>query len=213
MELMSTDTALLHQLGEAFGLTQKDLGKLVGLSASMLSHVRAGRRPLPAAAYIPLARLTAAMQAAPPLPDPSADPAPAPPPLDPADLTALGHHVLVCRAAAARLVLEQAAMAARTVWATRRLVVLPILAATVPALAADLPPDPNPGPDTGFVPGLRWLARFEEEAREALADSGPLAQARLALRRAALLHEVALTERLLAGEPLADVIPPQLGEL
>ena len=102
--------------------------------------------------------------------------------------------------------LEQVALVARAAWATRRLAVLPVLAATVPALG------PAPAsPDTGHVPGPRWLARFEEEAREALAASGPLAQVRLALRRAVLLHEAALTDRLLAGETLAAVVPPVPG--
>ena len=36
--------------------------------------------------------------------------------------------------------------------------------------------------------------------------AGPLAQARVALRRAALLHEAALTARLLAGESLDEVV-------
>lgn len=208
-ETYLTDTTLFSQLCAAFKLTQGGLGKLLGLSPAMMSHIRTGRRSLPQSAYVPLTHMVLALQAAPPLPDP----APAPPPLDPADLTALSHHALACRATAARLVLEQAALAARAAWAAQRLAVLPVLAAAVPALATTLPPDPCPNLDTGFVPGPRWLAHFEEEAREALVACGPLAQARLALRRAALLHEVALTERLLAGEPLAAVVPAKLGEL
>ncbi len=200
------DTALFGQLGAAFGLTQTALGQLLGLSSKMISQVATGRRRLPPATYVALTHLVVALQAAPPLPDPLADPPPVPP-LDPADLAALGRHARACRATAARLVVEQAALATRAAWATRRLAVLPVLTATVPALG----PAPQ-SPDTGHVPAPRWLARFAEEAREALAASGPLAQARLALRRAALLHEATLTDRLLAGEALTAVVPPGLGE-
>lgn len=211
MEPLLTDTALLRQLGEAFGLTQTALGQLLGLSRSMLSQVRTGHRRLPPAAYVALTHLVVALQAVAPLA--VSAPADAPPAvaIAPADLPALGRHARACRATAARLALEQAALATRAAWATRRLAVLPVLAATVPALGAALAspdPGPDPGPDTGHTPGPRWLARFEAEAREALITSGPLAQARLALRRAALLHEVALTDRLLAGEALDAVVPP-----
>jgi transcriptional regulator with XRE-family HTH domain len=191
MELHLTDTKLMDQLGEAFGIYQLELGQLLGLSKSMVSHVRAGRRPLPATAYLPLARLTVAMQALPPdlpAPSPAADP------------VALARQARACRAAAARLVLEQAALTTRAAWADRRLAVLPVLRAHVLTdnPAADLP---------------LWLVHFEAEAREVLEANGPLAQARLALRRAALLHEAALIDRLLAGEALAVVVPSEAGAL
>jgi DNA-binding transcriptional regulator YdaS (Cro superfamily) len=184
-----TETALFDQLNSVFGLNQTALGRLLGLTATLMSHVKAGRRSLPATAYVPLARLTVAMQAVPP---DLAAPAP-----DPANLA---RQARVCRATAARLVLEQAALAERAAWANRRLAAVPVLRANL----TDLAPEAEPP---------RWLARFEAEAREALLMCGPLVQTRLALRRAALLHEVALLDRLLGGEALAEVVPPGAGTL
>ncbi len=200
-----TDTAVFRQLGAAFGLRQAAVGRLLGLSPQMTNNVCAGRKPLPAATYPQLARLLLALDALPPADSPAA-----PPPNPPAPVP-LGRHARACRATAARLQLEEGALRARAAWAARRLAALPALEDAL-RLA---PPDPLREPPDPADPAARprWLTRFLAEAREALAAAGPDAQARLALRRAALLHEATLAERLLAGEALAAVVPPEAGAL
>lgn len=201
METIISDGALLQQLMTAFGLRQNVLGYLLGLSSGMMNHVVCGRRSLPASSYVPFTKLLVALDKLPPelALAPPGVPAPprAPDPLSSADKTALGHHQLACWAKVMNLRLRQTALETRAAWATRRLAAMPTLISTLPDPTAPLP---------------SWLQSFEAEAREVLADSGPLAQARLALRRATLLHEMGLVHRLVAGEPLEDVVPPAVPE-
>jgi transcriptional regulator with XRE-family HTH domain len=178
-DLHPSDARLFAQLQEAFGLNQTSLGRLLGLSRAMMSAVRRGKRYFPLAAAEPFARLLLALDK---LPAPSAMPA-AP------DAAGLERQQRACRATAMRLALELTAMQARAAWAGRRLAALPTLTATLPA------GEPLP----------RWLTAFEAEARETLAACGALPQARLALRRSALLHEAAQVGRLLAGASLSEL--------
>ena len=126
--------------------------------------------------------------------DPAAVPAPAAgaaPPFAFAPAHPLALHAQSCVAAAGRLAVELAAAQARAAWAERRL-------AALPRLAAPLRP-------TDAAPPA-WLAQFESEARVVLAESGPVAQARLALRRAGLLHEAAGVQRLFSGDELGHLV-------
>ena len=51
-----------------------------------------------------------------------------------------------------------------------------------------------------------WLAQFESEARVALAQYGPDAQARLAVRRAGLLAEARAVEQLFSGVEIGNLV-------
>ena len=74
--------------------------------------------------------------------------------------------------------------------------------AALPRLAAPLwPTDASPPP--------AWLVQFESEARVTLAQYGPLAQARLAVRRAGLLQEAAAVEQLLSGDEIYNLVDEQ----
>lgn len=166
-----------------FGLSQAALGRILGLRPALMNHVLTGRRSLPLAAAPAFTRLVLALAPAAPAAPPIPDPAPAARP-DPAH--PLAQHARACVAKAAGLAVELAAARAKAAWAGRRLAALPQLAA--PLRPADAAPP-------------AWLVQFESEARVALAACGPVPQARLALRRAGLLHEAAGAQRLiLLGE-------------
>jgi transcriptional regulator with XRE-family HTH domain len=175
--LSDSNANFIAQLQAAFGLSITALGRLLGVGRSMLSQVLSGHRALPPSTGPMLARLLLALDQ---LPTPLAD---AP------DAEALARHQRACLARAMRLALDLADMQTRAAWAGRRL-------AALPTLAASLPEGPLP----------RWLTAFEAEARETLAACGALPQAKLALRRAALLHEAALAERLVAGGEIINLV-------
>ena len=171
--------SLWQEVQDHYGLPQAALGRLLGLSPSLMNHVATGRRSLPAAARFTWARLVLAlMPTQPPAPpEPAPGPAFAFAPDHPLDL-----HAQRCVAVAARLAVELADAQARAAWAERRL-------AALGQLATPLRPTDAPNPPA-------WLAQFESEARVALAEYGPVAQARLAVRRAGLLAEVRAVEQL-----------------
>ena len=154
----------------------------------MMSQVTAGRRSLPAAARFTWARLVLALEPA-AAPTPAALPAPV---FAFAPTHPLALHAQSCQAAAAALAVELANARARAAWAARRLVALP-------RLAAPLRPTDALGPPA-------WLAQFESEARVALAQYGPDAQARLAVRRAGLLAEARAVEQLFSGVEIGNLV-------
>ena len=165
-----------------FGLNQAALGRLLGLSKAMMYQVATGRRSLPASAQRTWARLVLALPAA-----------SAPPPTPPApDLAALAWHAQACVARAAQLAVALADAQARAAAAMRRLAALPQLAA--PLLPTEAPAAPP-----------AWLVQFESEARVTLATYGPLAQARLVMRRASLLGEATAVEQLLSGDKIYNL--------
>ena len=174
-----------------FGLSQAALGRLLGLRPAMMNHVATGRCSLPAAALPTWTRLVLALSA------PSAAPPEAAPTEPPASLSIDARHPLAlhgqqCVARAARLAVELADAQAKAAWATQRL-------AALSQLAAALLPTGTSGPPP-------WLVQFASEARVALAEAGPVVQARLVLRRAALLHEAELAHHVLLGEELTNLV-------
>ena len=177
----AADESLWTAVRAHFGLSQAALGRVLGLSRAHMQLVEAGRRSLPLAAEPAFERLVRALGPGETPPPPAAE--------LPADAAApLALHALRCVAEAGRLAAELADAQRRAAWAARRLAALPRLA------APDAP---------------AWLAQFESEARATLAAYGPLAQARLALRRAGLLHEAAGAHRLLGGTIYDDLVDEQ----
>ena len=168
-----------------FGFSVAALGRVLGLSRPMMGQVVAGRRSLPPAARLTWARLVLALAPAQP-PEPAPGPAFAFAPAHPLALHAQG-----CLATAARLAVELADAQSRAAGAERRL-------AALPQLAAPLRPADGPGPPA-------WLGQFESEARVALVQYGPVAQARLAVRRAGLLAEAHAVEKLFSGVKIYDL--------
>ena len=180
-------SSLWEEVQAHFGLNQAALGRLLGLSKSMMGQVARGQRPLPLAAAPTWTRLVLALG---PAPAPAVSPVVLVPlPFDPAH--PLSWHGLACVATAARLAVEMADSQTRAAAAERRLAAIPRLAAPL------LPTDTSPPP---------WLVQFESEARVALATYGPLAQARLALRRAGLLHEAQAAYGLLNNLTINDLV-------
>lgn len=167
-----TALALLPRLRAWFGLSQAALGRCLGLSKMMVSQVERGVRSLPLGASLPQAALTLAQQQA-----------PLEPPAEALDVAALRRHQRHCQLRADQLAYELGGLPERAAWARRRLAALPILTAVL-APAGTTPP--------------AWLAQFEAEARAELQRSGSTAQALLRLRQAALAHEAAQAEELLA---------------
>ncbi len=168
-----TSLQLLPRLRAWFGLSQSGLGRCLGLSKMMVSQVERGVRNLPPKAALPQAALTLAQQQA-----------PAAPPAEALDVAALRQHQRRCQLRADQLAYELEGLPERAAWARRRL-------AALPTLAAVLAPAGTPPP--------AWLAHFEAEARAELQRSGSTAQALLRLRQAALAHEAAQAEELLAA--------------
>ncbi|WP_156176172.1 hypothetical protein [Hymenobacter terrenus] len=184
--------SLWEEVQTYFGLNQAALGRILGLSRHMMFQVTTGRRPLPLAAAPTWARLVLALGA-----DASE---PVMEEREPADKPLLlfeaahplARHGQACVAAAQRLAGELAAAQARAAWAERRLAALPRLA--TPLLATEAPGPPP------------WLVAFESEARVVLAESGPVAQARLAVRRAGLLREAEAVHQLFNGTIISDLV-------
>jgi transcriptional regulator with XRE-family HTH domain len=160
-----SDGQLLQRIASCFGLSQIALGRLLGLSPSLVSHILAGRRLLPLSASVLVARLKLAY---------SKVEEAAPVPVEAPDAATLRLQQQRCHAYALGLGVKLTAMEGRATWAQQRLAALPILQASLP---------------DGPVP--TWLASFEGEAREVLAANGSTAQALVKLRQAALEYEAA----------------------
>ena len=183
-------SSLLAQVRAYYGLSQQELGAYLGVAASLVSHIEAGRRQPSLAVLEALAPLTQQMK-----PAPAADPAAVPPgAVEPGPLQA---RRALCRHQAANLRYElellgpQAALAAR--WAR-----------ALPALLAPLPPaSPTAPPPPGFTPAAKatyqqWFQRCWLDTRLTTLDPAALTRWHLLrLRAEALEAEAAGLDQLL----------------
>ncbi|MGY3087440.1 transcriptional regulator with XRE-family HTH domain [Hymenobacter sp. UYAg731] len=192
-----------------FGLTQAELGRWLSVSAGMVGHLEAGRKPLTAALGRRLRPLALLLPPAagglgpepPPRPDPLDLNAPPPPgPLAAAPLRARLRRVRHL-AGTTRFELEGrqglAGLAARRAWG---LAVLAALLAPPPSTAptpAALAPDPVLTADPAAA--ARWLARLHADTAAAPVPLTPSQHALLALRLRLLLAEADALETLLAA--------------
>jgi len=197
---------LLARVRRHYGLQQRELAALLGISPALAHQLEAGRRALtPAVAArlapfrVPLEAAAASESAAPPAPAPGVAAPPAPPaaeapPPGPIAAGPLARRRAACLHAAhnlrwgLRALPGQAAVAAR--WA-----------AALPALRAALPPPPPPGeaPATREAVRLRYVHAWLATVPLALPPD-ELARWHLAHERArALEAEAAALGALLAG--------------
>jgi DNA-binding XRE family transcriptional regulator len=196
---MDNDALILQDVRAYFGLRQRELAPWLGLSLSQLANIEAGLDALPRHAR-PWLHPWIMAQLAAPIPATGAD-APVPVPVAP-ELT--GPAVLLARLAecyfqAGRLGRQLASRQARLRTWQACLAAGPRLLAALPLLGTA--PEPLA---TGRR--RRWLSRLLEEATDALApeaDTGPSAEALLAARHSAWLHEAAWLEAYLTPAPLS----------
>lgn len=177
-----------------FGLPQRELAIWLGLSLSQVARIETGHDPLPAHAQPWLWPWLAALAQAPP-------PAPIAPTLIAADPPAgpplLRARLLECHYQAQRAHQQLIALQTQAGYLRRRV-------AAGPGLLAALPPAPGEPPHAPTALRRRWLARLLEAAADGLAAdhmASPAAEALLAARHAAWLHEAAWLEAHLAAGP------------
>lgn len=177
-----------------FGLSQQQLARYLGVSTGFVTHLEAGRKPLPLALLARLTRLALLLPPpeghGPPLPPPaSATPTnPAALPTGPATPLAaapLHKRVRACRLRAAVLGQQLARLHARAAAHFRRAQGLAQLQAAL-------------GPDAAEARWLRELA--EDVAAAAPGPAAASAQVLLAVRVAALTAEADTLESLLKSE-------------
>ena len=180
------------------GITQQELGELLGVTKGQVAHVEAGRRGYSARAQARLTRLGELLPAhrfrpggtPAPEPAPAAD-APTGPTL--AEQTALRRRLRACRRTLSALAYAAEGRPVLTATLARRTQALTALRA---ALAAETAPAPGSDPARDHA----WLELVElATARVARRQPTPTALAWTALRRRLLEAEAAGLEALLAG--------------
>lgn len=203
----NSPTTLSARLRLRLGLTQPELGDLLGVSGSQVAHVEARRRGYSALVEARLRRLQALLAR---LPDPAGPVVDAAGPVVDAAATrpgpttderaALRRRLRHCRHALAGLTYREqgrprlAALLARR---TQALAGLRAVLAAPPSAA----PAADPDPDSDLNPDLDWVVLFEKRtARETHRQPTPTALAWAALRRQLLEAEAQGLEALL-GEP------------
>ena len=177
-------TTLVQAVRRYFGLHQRELAQLLGVSEAMIGHLEAGRKALPGAVLLRLSPLAVLLPAterarpATPVPEEPPPAAPAPGPLE--------ARLDLCRHQASKLRRELRKLAAAQAQARRWQQVLPGLLAGLPT--------PGPAPEPAEAArARRWLLSRQQQAQALLHDADLAARYHLLRARAQALEAEAAT--------------------